>query len=68
MQTAVSVVHSCNKFCCNWMSCSFLQDFDIAGEYDPMIPDSECVKIMSEILGELELGNFEIKVKYKGRT
>ena len=60
----MSVAHSCNKFCCFF----FIQDFDIAGEYDPMIPDSECVKIMSEILGELELGNFEIKVQYKGRT
>lgn len=27
-----------------------------------MIPDAECVKIMSEILSELKLGNFEIKV------
>ena len=42
--------------------CCFIQDFDIAGEYDPMIPDAECVKIMSEILSELKLGNFEIKV------
>ena len=44
---------------CSYM---FVQDFDIAGEYDPMIPDAECVKIMSEILSELKLGNFEIKV------
>ena len=41
---------------------SFIQNFDVAGEYDSMIPDAECVKIMSEILGELKLGNFEIKV------
>lgn len=27
-----------------------------------MIPDAECVKIMSEILSELGLGTFEIKV------
>merc|ERR550534_176857 len=26
-------------------------DFDIAGAYDPMVPDAECVKIVSEILG-----------------
>ena len=25
-------------------------DFDIAGEYDAMIPDAECVKIVHEIL------------------
>ncbi|XP_073476978.1 histidine--tRNA ligase, cytoplasmic-like [Aquarana catesbeiana] len=37
-------------------------DFDIAGQYDPMIPDAECLKIVHEILSELELGEFSIKV------
>ncbi|XP_068133904.1 histidine--tRNA ligase, cytoplasmic-like isoform X2 [Hyperolius riggenbachi] len=37
-------------------------DFDIAGQCDPMIPDAECLKIMYEILTELELGGFLIKV------
>ncbi|KAM5171374.1 histidine--tRNA ligase, cytoplasmic-like isoform 1-T1 [Mantella aurantiaca] len=37
-------------------------DFDIAGHYDPMIPDAECLKIMYEILSELELGDFLIKI------
>ncbi|XP_063784859.1 histidine--tRNA ligase, cytoplasmic-like isoform X2 [Pseudophryne corroboree] len=37
-------------------------DFDIAGHHDPMIPDAECLKIMYEILSELELGGFLIKV------
>uniref|UniRef100_A0A8C5BCB1 histidine--tRNA ligase n=1 Tax=Gadus morhua TaxID=8049 RepID=A0A8C5BCB1_GADMO len=37
-------------------------DFDIAGHYDPMIPDAECLRIVSEILGELDLGDFHIKV------
>lgn len=27
-----------------------------------MIPDAECVRIVAEILEELELGNFTIKV------
>ena len=40
-----------------------MKDFDIAGEYDPMIPDAECVKIVAEILSELKLGGFVIKVK-----
>lgn len=40
----------------------FLQDFDIAGEYDPMIPDAECVRIVFEILSQLKLGSFVIKV------
>ena len=39
-----------------------MQDFDIAGEYDLMIPDAECVRVMVEILSELKLGNFVIKV------
>ncbi|XP_004477920.2 histidine--tRNA ligase, mitochondrial isoform X1 [Dasypus novemcinctus] len=37
-------------------------DFDIAGQYDPMIPDAECLKIMCEILSRLQLGDFLIKV------
>ena len=41
-----------------------LKDFDIAGEYDSMIPDTECLKIMSEILTELAIGKFKIKVIY----
>lgn len=37
-------------------------DFDIAGQYDAMIPDAECLKIVHEILSELQLGDFLIKV------
>ncbi|XP_051019064.1 histidine--tRNA ligase, mitochondrial isoform X1 [Acomys russatus] len=37
-------------------------DFDIAGEFDPMIPDAECLKIVCEILSGLQLGDFFIKV------
>ncbi|XP_033877774.3 histidine--tRNA ligase isoform X1 [Acipenser ruthenus] len=37
-------------------------DFDIAGQYDPMIPDAECIKVVHEILAELQLGDFRIKV------
>ncbi|XP_045406956.1 histidine--tRNA ligase, mitochondrial isoform X3 [Lemur catta] len=37
-------------------------DFDIAGQFDPMIPDAECLKIMCEILNGLQLGDFLIKV------
>ena len=40
-----------------------VQDIDIAGQYDPMIPDAECVKIVSEILTDLKLGDFTIKVR-----
>uniref|UniRef100_A0A665V5D7 histidine--tRNA ligase n=1 Tax=Echeneis naucrates TaxID=173247 RepID=A0A665V5D7_ECHNA len=39
-------------------------DFDIAGQYDAMIPDAECLKIVHEILSELELGDFCIKMAW----
>ena len=39
------------------------QDFDIAGQFDPMIPDAECLKIVQEILSDLQLGDFLIKVR-----
>ena len=45
-----------------------MQDFDIAGEYDPMIPDAECVRIVFEILSQLDLGSFTIKVLYIHNT
>ncbi|KAM5298602.1 histidine--tRNA ligase, cytoplasmic isoform 2-T2 [Ctenodactylus gundi] len=38
------------------------KDFDIAGQFDPMIPDAECLKIMCEILSSLQIGDFLIKV------
>ncbi|KFQ48968.1 Histidine--tRNA ligase, cytoplasmic, partial [Nestor notabilis] len=37
-------------------------DFDIAGQFDPMIPAPECLKIVHEILSDLQLGDFLIKV------
>lgn len=40
-------------------------DFDIAGLYDSMIPDSECIKIISDILNGLEVGEFQIKINHR---
>lgn len=37
-------------------------DFDIAGVYDPMLPDAEILLILTEILRKLKIGNFLIKV------
>ncbi|EGR34186.1 hypothetical protein IMG5_021010 [Ichthyophthirius multifiliis] len=38
-------------------------DFDIAGVYDPMLPDAEVLKVIGEILSSLKLGaDFKIKV------
>ena len=44
------------------MLISVIQDFDIAGQYDVMLPDAECVEIVAEILSSLNLGDFVIKV------
>jgi len=40
-------------------------DIDIAGVYDAMLPDIECVKIVAEILQGLNLGDFVIKVNHR---
>ncbi|XP_065895010.1 histidine--tRNA ligase, cytoplasmic-like [Dysidea avara] len=40
-------------------------DFDIAGDHDPMIPDVECLKIITEILSELDMKKFIIKVNHR---
>eukprot|EP01118_Nematostelium_gracile_P009520 TRINITY_DN3223_c0_g1_i1.p1 TRINITY_DN3223_c0_g1~~TRINITY_DN3223_c0_g1_i1.p1 ORF type:complete len:363 (-),score=105.92 TRINITY_DN3223_c0_g1_i1:22-1041(-) len=40
-------------------------DFDIAGVYDPMIPDAETVTLMSEILTALDIGDFQIKLNHR---
>jgi len=40
-------------------------DFDIAGAYDPMVADAECVKIVKDILCSMEVGKFSIKVNHR---
>ncbi|XP_017035990.1 histidine--tRNA ligase, cytoplasmic isoform X1 [Drosophila kikkawai] len=40
-------------------------DFDIAGTYDPMLADAECVKIVVEILDTLDIGDFVIKLNHR---
>ena len=40
-------------------------DFDIAGQYDPMIPDAECIRVVVEILRELNLSEFQIKINHR---
>ncbi|XP_046671866.1 histidine--tRNA ligase isoform X2 [Homalodisca vitripennis] len=40
-------------------------DFDIAGLYDPMIPEAECMRVVYEILNSLQLGKFVIKVNHR---
>ncbi|XP_012136357.1 histidine--tRNA ligase isoform X2 [Megachile rotundata] len=40
-------------------------DFDIAGQYDPMIPDAECIRIVSEALQLLDVGPYAIKLNHR---
>ncbi|KAF8374806.1 hars-1 [Pristionchus pacificus] len=40
-------------------------DFDIAGTYDSMIPEAECLKIMDEVLDALDLGEYTIKLNHR---
>jgi histidyl-tRNA synthetase len=40
-------------------------DFDIAGKYDPMIPDAEVLAIMQEILEALTVNDFLVKVNHR---
>ncbi|CAI5493852.1 unnamed protein product [Closterium sp. Naga37s-1] len=41
-------------------------DFDIAGQYAPMVPDAEVVKVLTELLDELAIGDYEIKLNHRG--
>ena len=40
-------------------------DFDIAGAYNLMIPDAEVLKVLVEILTELKIGGFIIKINHR---
>ncbi|KAJ3054844.1 Cytoplasmic and mitochondrial histidine tRNA synthetase [Rhizophlyctis rosea] len=40
-------------------------DFDIAGLYDPMIPDAEGLRVMTEILEGIDVGDFVIKINHR---
>lgn len=35
-------------------------DFDIAGQYDVMEPDFEVLKVLTELLDELSIGDYEV--------
>ncbi|KAK9089504.1 hypothetical protein Scep_028586 [Stephania cephalantha] len=40
-------------------------DFDIAGQFETMGPDFEVVKILTELLDELDIGDYEIKLNHR---
>lgn len=43
----------------------FQCDFDIAGVYSPMVPDAEVLKVLVEILDDLALGDYEVKINHR---
>ncbi|KAI9479376.1 Cytoplasmic and mitochondrial histidine tRNA synthetase [Coemansia sp. RSA 1085] len=43
----------------------FQCDFDIAGTYDAMVPDAECIRVAVEVLSQLDVGAFIIKVNHR---
>ncbi|XP_059645400.1 histidine--tRNA ligase, cytoplasmic [Cornus florida] len=40
-------------------------DFDIAGQYEKMGPDFEVIKILTELLDELNIGDYEVKLNHR---
>ncbi len=40
-------------------------DFDIAGQYGLMIPDAEIMKVLIEILTNLNIGEFVVKINHR---
>ncbi|KZT42597.1 histidyl-tRNA synthetase [Sistotremastrum suecicum HHB10207 ss-3] len=40
-------------------------DFDIFGQWDPMIPESEVLSLLTSILTRLEVGEFTIKLNHR---
>lgn len=43
----------------------FQCDFDIAGAYATMVPDAEVLKVLVEILDDLNLGEYEVKLNHR---
>ncbi|XP_020262495.1 histidine--tRNA ligase, cytoplasmic-like [Asparagus officinalis] len=40
-------------------------DFDIAGQYDIMEPDFEVIRVLTELLNDLNIGDYEIKLNHR---
>ncbi|PPQ93420.1 hypothetical protein CVT25_004492 [Psilocybe cyanescens] len=44
----------------------FMQaDFDITGQWDPMIPDGEILSMLCTVLSKLDVGEFTIKINHR---
>ncbi|RUS26029.1 histidyl-tRNA synthetase, partial [Jimgerdemannia flammicorona] len=42
-----------------------VDDFDIAGTYDPMVPDAEILRILCETLSALDVGKYTVKINHR---
>ncbi|KAH6801917.1 Class II aaRS and biotin synthetases superfamily protein [Perilla frutescens var. frutescens] len=40
-------------------------DFDVAGQFEKMGPDFEVIKILTELLDELDIGDYEVKLNHR---
>ncbi|KAH9307993.1 hypothetical protein KI387_035904, partial [Taxus chinensis] len=40
-------------------------DFDIAGQHASMVPDFEVIKVLTELLDELDIGDYEVKLNHR---
>ncbi|KAH9307464.1 hypothetical protein KI387_035375 [Taxus chinensis] len=40
-------------------------DFDIAGQHALMVPDFEVIKVLTELLDELDIGDYEVKLNHR---
>ncbi|WOL06320.1 histidine--tRNA ligase, cytoplasmic [Canna indica] len=40
-------------------------DFDIAGNFETMEPDFEVIKVLTELLDQLDIGSYEIKLNHR---
>ncbi|KAJ6818454.1 histidine--tRNA ligase, cytoplasmic-like [Iris pallida] len=40
-------------------------DFDVAGQYETMEPDFEVIKVLTELLDGLKIGDYEIKLNHR---
>lgn len=43
----------------------FQCDFDVAGAYAVMVADAEVLKVLVEIVSDLQLGEFEVKLNHR---
>mgnify|MGYP001807649633 CR=1 FL=1 len=56
-------------YCCSWLRLHFISAHECLTPSLPcsaMVPDAEVVAVLVEILSELRLGQFEVKLNHRG--